>query len=37
MVLSLSASFRDAATQGGQTPVLVVDFDLDANPIGAGR
>jgi len=37
MVLSLSASFRDAATQGGQTPVLVVDFDLDANPIGTYR
>jgi hypothetical protein len=37
MVLSLSASFRDAATQGGQTPVVVADFDLDANPIGTYR
>jgi hypothetical protein len=37
MVLSLSASFRDAATQGGQTPVVVADFDLDANPLGTYR
>ena len=37
MVLSLSASFQDAATQGGQTPVVVADFDLDANPIGTYR
>jgi len=37
MVLSLSASFKDAATQGGQTPVVVADFDLDANPLGTYR
>ncbi len=37
MVLSLSASFRDAATQGGQTPVVVADFDLDTNPLGTYR
>lgn len=28
MVLSLSDSFRDAATQGGHTPIIVADFDL---------
>lgn len=37
MVLSLSASFKDAATQGGQTPVVVVDFDLNSDPIGTYR
>ena len=37
MVLSLSSSFQDAASQGGQTAIVLADFDLGGAAIGTYR
>ena len=37
MVLTVSSSFRDAADQGGNVPVVLADFDLNSDPLGTYR